>query len=462
MSQEASLRWSSVRAVSRTCADSPTSIAALIDELNDAAERSSALNAFVRFEGTEIRNALDKQPRNGALAGVFLAHKDMFFREGKVSTCGSRLFATTKATTTATVLKRYDAAGAFDLGTLHMAEFAHNSTGQNEFLGPARNPWNLAHITGGSSSGPGAAVAAGLVHGALGSDTGGSIRLPAHFCGVTGLKPTYGLVSRAGTMPLSFSLDTIGPMARSAEDVAALMQPLLGSDLDDPTVEAGDNNDFVTACGAPVERLCVGLPSKFYNEELTPDVSAAVEGCVGVLSRMGVKIRNVDLPDQDSLSAAQLVLVASEAASQHREWLFSDAPYDPQIRSRLINGLGYSAQDYLTALRSRGSALGSHIAAIEGVDAILTAVAPFDAPTIEETRGEGPDVEVLTQSISRFMRPANYLGLPAIAFPVGFSKRGLPIGAQLVGKPFQEVVLFALAAAFQRETDYHKQRPPER
>jgi aspartyl-tRNA(Asn)/glutamyl-tRNA(Gln) amidotransferase subunit A len=460
MSQAKSLRWATIREVAAHSADDGPKTETLLRELTDATQRLQNLNAYVRFDGDDIRHQANRRTYSGSLGGVPLAHKDMFYRAGRVTTCGSRLYANVKATDTATALKRLDAAGAIDLGTLHMAEFAHNSTGHNAYLGPARNPWNTEHITGGSSSGPGAAVAAGLVHGALGSDTGGSIRLPCHFCGVTGLKPTLGSVSRAGTMPLSFSLDTIGPMARCAEDVAALLTPLIGSDPDDPTAEGGTFGDVVAACSAQVEGLTVGLPTKFYTDDLTSDVASTLHGCVRILEHLGITVRPVDLPNQDSLAAAQLVLVASEAASQHRERLFTDDPYDPLIRNRLINGLGYSAQDYLMALRCRGEALSRHLVALDGVDAVLAPIAPFDAPKISETdMGGGPNAEILTQSISRFMRPANYLGVPAIAFPAGFSSRRLPIGLQLMGKPFGEATLFALVGAFQRVTDYHRERP---
>ena len=461
MSGNVSPRWMPVRAYAARIAEGSMPAARVVEEMTDAERRLRHLSAFVRHDGEAARYTAEAGGFRGALGGVALAHKDMIYREGSVTTCGSRLFEGVAARETATVLQRLDAAGALDLGTLHMAEFAHNSTGHNAFLGPARNPWNPAHITGGSSSGPGVAVAAGLVHGALGSDTGGSIRLPAHFCGVTGLKPTTGLVSRGGCMPLSFSLDTIGPMARSAEDVAALLAPLVGADPRDPTAEHAPAADYVAACDMPVAGLRVGLPTDFYTEGLTPEVAAALDACVGVLERLGVELRPVDLPDQDGLSAAQLVLVASEAASQHRETLFTDAPYDPQIRNRLVNGLGYSAQDYLYALRGRGAALAAHLAAIEGFDAVLTPVAPFDAPTLAETDiGGGPEAEALIQSISRFMRPANYLGVPALAFPAGFSGRGLPVGLQLVGRPFGEPALFALASAYQRATEHHRLRPP--
>ena len=422
------------------------------------------LNAFVRLDDRAALEAADREDAGvpSPLAGVPLAHKDMFFRKGRVSTCGSRGFAERQASETASVLARLDGAGAIDLGTLNMAEFAHNSTGHNAFLGAACNPWNPAHMTGGSSSGSGAAVAAGMVFAALGSDTGGSIRLPAHFCGVTGLKPTQGLVTRGGTMPLSFSLDTIGPLARSAEDVAIVLEHLVGADTADPTAEAVTGARYRVATADPVEGRVVGIPDAFYFEDLSADVARAVEATRGELERLGVRVVDVRLPDQAPLVAGQLVLVASEACSQHRDRLVERPDdFEPMIRNRLVNGFGYTALDYLEALRSRGPALAAHLAATEGVDAILAPVAPFDAPTLAETDvGGDPGAEALTRSISRFMRPANYIGTPAMAFPAGFSGRNLPVGLQLIGRPFGEDVLFALVGALQRATDHHRQRPP--
>ncbi len=454
-----------LNAVLRRLRDGQTTSARLTRAALARIESCRHLNAFVRLDADEALDAAAALDARGdytaPLAGVPMAHKDMFYRAGKVSTCGSRIFAGQPAGTTATALARLDAAGAVDLGTLHMAEFAHNSTGHNSFLGPARNPWNPDHITGGSSSGSAVAVAAGMAWCALGSDTGGSIRLPAHFCGVVGVKPTQGLVSRHGAMPLSFSLDTVGPVARSAEDAAIVLEQIAGPDPADATTEAGFEARYADACRADVRGMTVAIPDRFYCEGLSPDVARVLDEAAASFAAIGVRVRSVRLPDQDGLSAAQLVLVASEAASQHCGMLAAGADYDPQIRNRLRNGLGYSAQDYLRAVRSRGPALRAHLEACEGIDALLTPVAPFDAPTLAETDvGGSPDAESLIQSISRFMRPANYLGTPALAFPAGFSGRGLPVGLQLVGRPFAERTLFAMAAAFERKAGIHRHRPP--
>jgi aspartyl-tRNA(Asn)/glutamyl-tRNA(Gln) amidotransferase subunit A len=441
----------------------------VVDHLLERIQRfQTILNAFVRIDSKEARRAATRADLQRArrqpvsrLAGVPLAHKDMFFRNGRISTCGSRLFSERIATETSTALRRLDRAGAIDLGTLHMSEFAHGSTGHNAFLGPARNPWNVEHITGGSSSGSAVAVSAGLAFAALGSDTGGSIRMPAHFCGVTGLKPTCGLVSRAGTMALSYSLDTVGVLARCVGDIAVVLKAIAGGDPRDPTAERRATPDFMASCSASVTTLTIGLPDRFYNEGLHPAVAESYDNASRAFERAGVRLRSVHLPEQAPLSLAQLVLVASEAASQHRTMLLEKPEsYDPQIRSRLINGFAYSAQDYLLAARGRAHALFAHLEACADVDAILTPVARFPALRLDETEiGAGPGAEELVRSISHFMRPANYIGVPALALPAGFSQSGLPVGIQIVGRPFREDVLFALGAAFQRTTEYHRAHP---
>lgn len=421
------------------------------------------LNAFVRVDAAQARRGAVETDTGGApLAGLPCAHKDMFLRDGLVSTFGSRGFADHVAGETATVLERLDAAGALDLGTLHMAELAHGSTGHNLFLGAARNPWNPEHLTGGSSSGPAVAVAARMVFAALGSDTGGSIRMPAHFCGITGLKPTQGLVSRAGCMPLSFSLDSIGPMATDAAGVALLLEQIVGADPRDPTAEEPGPVRYVEALSDPVAGRVIGIPESFYSDDLTPAVAEALERTIALFERLGCKVVPVALPPQEPLSAAQLVLVASEACNQHRERLVATPhAFEPQIRNRMLNGFGYSAQDYLDSLRGRGPALRAHLRAVEGVDAMLTPVVAFEAPTLAETDlGGGPTAEAMIRRISRLMRPANYLGTPGLAFPAGFSATGLPVGLQLVGRPFGEDTLFGLVGAFQRASEFHRATPP--
>ena len=425
------------------------------------------LNAFVRVESEEALTAAaaadavnSSGTARGPLHGVPLAHKDMFYVAGKLAECGSKIRKGWVAPTTSTAIARLEAAGAVRLGALHMAEFAYGPTGHNEHLGPARNPWDPLRITGGSSSGSGAAVAARLACAALGSDTGGSIRLPAHFCGVTGFKPTYGRVSRANAMPLSFSLDTVGLLALSAEDCALLGSILAGGDPLDPTTQGGPAWDMA-ATRKPPSEMTVGVPRAFYVSDLEPDVAKALDEALAILRKLGAKVVEVDLPDQAAVSAAALIVLQVEATSLHAPWLRERAAdYGAQVRARLQNGLAYSGIEYLEALRWRGPALAAHIEAIGDVDIILAPVSPGVAPSIEATDiGGGPGAEAAIQATTRFVRPINHLGLPVLVVPAGQSRFGLPIGLQLIGRPFGDETTIALARSFQIATDYHRRVP---
>lgn len=424
------------------------------------------LNAFVRLEGEEAvaaavaaDAALASGRAKGRLHGVPLAHKDMYYVAGKLAECGSKVREGFVAPATSTALARLDKAGTIRLGALHMSEFAYGPTGHNAHLGPARNPWDPTRITGGSSSGSGAAVAARLVYAALGSDTGGSIRLPAHFCGVTGLKPTYGRVSRANAMPLSFSLDSVGPLARTAEDCALIMAEIAGPDPHDATTAQAPPWDAHKT--EPASDFTIGIPSTFYTEDLHTEVASAFENALSTLRELGVKLVSVTLPDQTAINAAALIVLAVEATSAHAPWLRTHGDdYGPQVRARLENGLAFSGVEYLDALRWRAPALAEHLAAIRDVDAIVAPVANSTAPTIAETDvGAGTGAELAIQKITRFMRLANYLGLPSLALPAGLSKSNLPIGIQLIGRPFGDEALIALGRAFQAATDYHGKIP---
>jgi aspartyl-tRNA(Asn)/glutamyl-tRNA(Gln) amidotransferase subunit A len=430
-------------------------------------ERWQKLNAFVRIETEEALSAakaadraLARRGPKGPLHGVPLAHKDMYYSAGKPVGCGSKLREGWIAPVTSTAIARLESAGSFRLGALHMAEFAYGPTGHNSYLGPARNPWDLSRITGGSSSGSGAAVAARLVHAALGSDTGGSIRLPAHFCGITGFKPTNGRVSRANALPLSFTLDCVGPLARTAEDCALITAVIAGPDPLDPTTAGAPAWNAKAAKRSPKE-LKIGLPTRFYVDDLEEDVAAALDDALATCRRIGAKIVKVELPDQALLSTAALVVLAVEATSAHAPWLRTRAAdYGPQVRNRLENGLAYSALEYLEALRWRGPALAAHLDAIGNVDVIIAPASRSAAPTIESTDfGAAAQAERAIQAITRFMRPVNYLGLPSLVVPAGQSREGLPIGLQLVGRPFGDETLVALGAAFQTATDHHRRTP---
>ncbi len=426
------------------------------------------LNAFMAVEAEDALKAADaadmalaKGTRHGALHGVPLAHKDMYYEAGKVVTCGSHIRRDFVATTTSTALQRLKDAGTIRLGSLHMAEFAYGPTGHNSHYGPVHNPFALDRITGGSSSGSGAAVAARLTFAALGSDTGGSIRMPAHFCGVTGLKTTVGRVSRAGAMPLSQSLDTVGPLARSAEDCAALLGLMAGEDPEDPTAVAGPLPDFSAATAGSIKGLTIGVPAAFYVDDLDAEVAGVLDATIAVLKREGANVVQVELPDQRQLTAACQLVLAVEAAAFHKRWMIErPQDYGPQVLMRLQNGLAVPGVSYLEAMRWRGPALSAFLAAVAGVDAMIAPVAPVAAPTIAESDvGNSPDAEAVIQRLTRFTRPINYLGLPSLSIPSGFTRGGLPVGMQLVGRSFDEATLLRIGAAFQRATDFHERLP---
>jgi aspartyl-tRNA(Asn)/glutamyl-tRNA(Gln) amidotransferase subunit A len=425
------------------------------------------VNAFVRIEAEEalkLAEAADaaqaRGEEKGFLHGVPLAHKDMYYTKGKVAGCGSKLREGWVAPVTSTAVERLEAAGTFRIGALHMAEFAYGPTGHNAYLGHARNPWHPERVTGGSSSGSGAAVAARLVPAALGSDTGGSIRLPAHFCGVTGFKPTYGRVSRANAMPLSFTLDTVGPLAQTAADCALIMNAIAGPDPLDPTTLGAPAWNIDKSLETP-KGLTIGVPSSFYVDDLEADVAAALDAALETLTRLGHKIIKVDLPDQTLVAAAALLVLAVEATACHAATL-RERPqdYGAQVKARLENGLAYSAVEYLEALRWRGPALAAHLEATAKADVIIAPASRAVAPSIVDTDvGGGPNAEATIVGITRFMRPINYLGLPVLVVPAGHSADNMPIGLQLIGRPFGDETLIALGIAFQGVTDHHKRMP---
>jgi aspartyl-tRNA(Asn)/glutamyl-tRNA(Gln) amidotransferase subunit A len=427
------------------------------------------LNAFLRIDEELAREQARlydaesaKRRTRGPLHGVPLAHKDMYYREGVPSSCGSKIKGNEPEKTTATALKRLDAAGAIQFGVLNMAEFAYGPTGHNWHFGHVRNPWNVAHITGGSSSGSGAAVAARATFAALGSDTGASVRLPAALCGVTGLKVTYGRISRAGAMPLSFSMDTIGPLARSAADCALLLAAMAGPDAADPTASAEAVPDYVGRLNASVKGLRVGVALNYFTEDVDPGVGAALTESLKAIESLGCEIVPVTLPEMGAADVAGAHLIAAEAAAYHGEWMRTrPQDYSPQVRARLERGLALPATKYIDALRYRGPALEAFTRAVFAkVDVLHAPCLPIPTPTIAETDiGGSPAIDRTLMLLTKFMRPFNYLGLPSLAVPCGFLASGLPVGMQLVGRPFAEDLVLRVGHAFQRATEWHRREP---
>ena len=398
----------------------------------------------------------------GPLHGVPMAHKDMYYRAGRVSTCGSAIRGDWVADRTATVLDRLDAAGAIQFAGLNMAEFAQNPTGHNRHHGDCHNPCNLPYITGGSSSGSGAAVAAGFAYAALGSDTGGSIRLPASACGVTGLKPTQTRVSRAGVMPLSFSADNVGPLVRTARDCARVMSVIAGHDAADPTCAKEPVPDYEAALTGDLVGMRVGVVT---NRALAGDapVAAAIEAACRVLAGRGATVVPVELPLMDAISAYVGIVSRCEGAAIHARWM-RDQPQDyaAHLSGRLYPGYAIPATYYIEALSARGPILRQFAAEVFGiVDVIVLPTIPTVLPTLAETDIDAgpPGTEVGFMAVSVGTRPFNYLGLPAISVGCGFDGNGCPIGLQIVGRPFAEGRVMQVADAYQRDTDWHARVP---
>jgi aspartyl-tRNA(Asn)/glutamyl-tRNA(Gln) amidotransferase subunit A len=399
----------------------------------------------------------------GPLHGVPWAPKDLYSTKGVRTTGGSKILADSVPGQDATVVARLAAAGAIVLGKLNMHEFAYGPEGLNAHYGDARNPWDVsAHrVTGGSSSGSGAAVAAGLAPGSLGSDTGGSIRIPASLCGITGLKPTYGRVSRAGVLPLAWSMDHVGPMTRTARDSALMLNAIAGYDPADPTTSVLPVPDYAAALTGDVKGLRIGLLRAHFTDVAAPEVRAAVEAAAKQLERAGAVVDEVNLAQVIHVAAASTAIVASEALAYHAAWMRSrPQDYQPDVRERLRMGAFVSGAHYVRAQQLRALVRSEIDDALARRDVLLAPATPIAAPLLgarETTIGDGAsDVRA---ALIRLTRPFNYSGHPAGSAPCGFTTGGLPIGLQIVGRPFDEATVLRVVDAYQRLTDWHSRRP---
>ena len=399
----------------------------------------------------------------GKLHGLPLAHKDMYYQAGRRSTCGSKIRHDFVPRITATVIERMAAAGAYSYAGLNMAEFAQNPTGHNAHYGDCHNPWNLPYITGGSSSGSGAAVAARFTYGALGSDTGGSIRLPAAACGVTGLKPTQTRVSRYGVMPLSFSCDNVGPLTRDVRDCARMMSVIAGHDARDPTSADEPVPDYEAALDGDLRGVRVGVPTTYFSDGADDAVLAAIDAAMAVLTARGASVVRIPLPLMDAVSAYVGIVSRVEAATIHGQWM-RECPgdYAVHLSARLYPGNAIPGTYYVEALSRRGPVLKAFAEAVfSQVDVLATPTIRTILPTLASTDVDHGPAETAHRfmAVSANTRPFNYLGLPAISVPCGFDPNGCPIGLQIAGRPFAEARVMKVADAYQRDTDWHRRRP---
>lgn len=422
------------------------------------------LEREIALETAEAYDKLQKAgKRLGALHGVPLAHKDMYYKAGKLSTCGSGIRKDFRPDYTATVIQRLEAAGSITLGGLNMAEFAQNPTGHNKHFGHCRNPWNPDYCTGGSSSGSGAAVAARFVFGALGSDTGGSIRLPAAICGVTGIKGTQTRVSRHGVMPLSFSADNVGPLCQTARDCAVFMREISGHDPKDPTSATEPVPDYEAMLDGDIKGMRIGVPENYFFDGIDNEVLAAFTEACKVLKARGAVLVPITIPYMDAIATYGAIMSRVEGGTIHAQWM-REVPesYAVHLSARLYGAYGVPAVYYVEALARRGAilkAIGKEV--FGNVRAFITPTMRMKVPTLLATDIDAgtPGAEKTFMDVSINTRPINYMGLPSVSVPCGFDSNGLPIGFQIQGRPFAEGLVLKIADAFQRETDWHKRAP---
>ncbi|MGH6814921.1 MAG: amidase, partial [Hyphomicrobiaceae bacterium] len=429
---------------------------AALDRLRPVHERCNAVVTFEPDTAIAAAKAADARIARGEdlgpLGGVPLAHKDMFDRRGKIPSWGARIRRESPCSSDATAIARLEAAGSHQIAALHLTEFAFGPTGHNYVIGHARNPWDTTRVTGGSSSGSAIAVAAGAIPAALGSDTAGSLRLPAAACNVASLKPTWTRVSRAGAMPLSPSLDCVGPIARDVRDLAVLLKIIAGHDRQDGFSSHRPVPDYSAAIGRSVSGVRIGADEALLRDA-HPETQARLETALKVLEKHGCRRVSVAFRDWQTLDHLTQLLQLPQVASAHGAYLRRrTADYGPQVRARLEYGHFISGADHQTALRARGTLLAKVLAETYAeADVTILPTFPDPLPTIADLDvAGGPRFMTAIARIIKFTRPVNYLGLPALTLPYA-RNGGLPNGFQLIGRPFAESLLLALGAAYQRD-----------
>ena len=386
----------------------------------------------------------------GPLHGIPVAYKDIFHVQHLPTTAGSRLMADYVAPEDCTVASRLRQAGAICIGKLNTIEFA---SGSMEVYGTARNPWHTERFPGGSSSGSGTALAAHLVHGEMGSDTGGSIRIPASLCGVVGLKPTYGRISRAGILPLSWSLDHPGPMARTVADAAHLLQPIAGADRQDPSAASRPVPDYVSALTGDVRGLRIGVPRNYFFDAVDPDVIGAVRDAIAMMEDLGAQVYEIELPACEYASAASWALAYTESFAIHRDnFSARSRDYTAAFLHKITGAALLTAEERLTAERLRELTTTEFLQALRDVDVIVTPTTSYPAHPIA---GRSPESE--SHSLTR---PISLTGLPSLAIPCGFASGGLPVSIQLTGRAWEESTILRLGHAYEQATEWSRLRAP--
>jgi aspartyl-tRNA(Asn)/glutamyl-tRNA(Gln) amidotransferase subunit A len=441
-------------------------------ELFDAAverihQLQPKLNSFItiteeegRKAATEAESEIRKGQYRGPLHGIPISIKDLFATRGVRTTAGSKVLAKWIPDFDATAVARLHQAGMVLVGKTNMHEFAYGVTNDNTHYGPARNPWDPTRVPGGSSGGSAAAVASSECTASLGSDSGGSIRTPASVCGVVGLKPTYGRVSRYGAIPLAWSLDHVGPLTKSVEDAAIMLAAIAGPDPNDPSASSRPLPDYRKEMRGSIRGLRLGVPRRYFFEHVDPEIQKLVSEAIRQLESMGTTTVEVDIPDLESCSAMEAHITLAEATSYHEPYLKKQADdYSPGVRTNLEAGRYLLATDYVTSQRARTLLQRNFNEAFNRADVIVSPTLPAFSPPVGEVWVQSGDLrENVIDAFLRFNIPYDLTGFPAISIPCGLSSTGLPIGLQIAGRAFDETTVLRVANAYEQSTEWHPAR----
>ena len=431
-------------------------------------ETDGRLNSFLTVMADAALEAARDSERSiasgsylGPLHGIPVGLKDLYYTKGVRTTIGSKILRDFVPNTDAAVTERFNRAGAVIMGKLQMHEFAIGPTSINPHDGPAHNPWDTDRITGGSSGGSGSSVASGQVMAALGSDTGGSVRIPSALCGIVGLKPTFGRVSRYGVYPLSWSLDTVGPMTRTVRDTALVMNAIAGYDPRDPWSVDRPGEDYTLGLGDGVDGLRIGVPRQHFFDLIDPEVRQAFEQASLVLAQLGAKVEEVSIPILERSLSISGVIMLAEAAAVHIEHLRNRAgDMGDDVRLRLETAALTPATDYVVAQQARRLFNREIAGVMDDFDLLIAPAVPIGAPRIDEKTVTIDGVtEAAATALPRLTRPFNICGLPTVSAPCGFTSDGMPIGIQVAGRAFEDATVLRAAHAYEQATDWHARRP---
>lgn len=426
-----------------------------------------AINAYITVTADRARDDARRATEEmaagnvrGPLHGIPIAHKDLYETAGIRTTGGSKIHADYIPTADCTVVRKLREAGTILLGKLNTHEYAYGVTTNNPHYGPTRNPWDLDRIPAGSSGGSGAAVAAALAAAATGSDTGGSIRMPASLCGVVGLKPTFGRVSKAGVLPLSFRFDHTGPLTRTVEDAALMLNAMAGYDPRDPNTVRMPVADATADLGLGLQGLRIGVPRAYFFDQLEDDIAASVETAIGELRRLGADVRDVAIPGVAEGLGGTFTYVLAEAQQIHAQSLRERSEDFGIDVLEILTSYTPGTDDLLTGLRACDALAASMRQVLETVDVLLTPSTPITAVRIgQELVRYGNVEESVLGAMIRLTAPFNTTHLPALSLPCGFDRSGLPIGLQLAGRPFDEATVLRVGHAYEQTTQWHLRKP---